>query len=395
MTTEQNKYQSYVFVTLIIMLTATTVAAHQFKVPTIMGDLAGSLNMGSSASWLMSIFTFVGIFLALPAGNLAQKYGAKSMVVGAALFAAVGSIIGSFATSGGLMIASRGIEGIGFILATVCGPLAVGRFVEPSKMGAAIGIWAIWVPVGQILAFNVVPLMIGSMSWNTIWIIFAVASIIMALATQFLVNSKMGNVPRPEAASGPAVKFTDVFSQKNLWLLCFAFSLFNLVFMAAIAFVPVHLETSGMMSKAAAAFVTSLAMIICIVGIPVFGKVSDIIGSRKKPLLLALIVLGPSVALMFSSNVTMVYVGTVLFGALGMGVPGMVLAGVGEVVDRPELAGPGMGLMMIFQNLGMFLGTLIFMPIVAMVGGSFSTAGLVLIPIAVAGLLFAFACKLR
>jgi hypothetical protein len=98
---------------------------------------------------------------------------------------------------------------------------------------------------------------------------------------------------------------------------------------------------------------------------------------------------------MFSTNVSMVYIGTVLFGAIGMGVPGMVLAGVGEVVDRPELAGPGMGLMMIFQNLGMFLGTLIFMPIVAMVGGSFTTAGLVLIPIAVVGLLFAIACKLR
>ncbi|BAE86570.1 MFS transporter [Desulfitobacterium hafniense] len=395
MTEQAKKYQNYLFVTLVIMLTATTIAGHQFKVPTIMGELATSLNMTSSASWLMSIFTFVGIFLALPAGSMAQKFGPKAMIVCAALFAAGGSLIGSLAPSGSLMIASRGIEGIGFILATVCGPLAIARFVEPSKIGSAIGIWAIWVPVGQILAFNITPIMYGSMSWNAIWVIFAVASLVMAAATLFLVNNKKGNVPTAEALSSSAAKFTDVFSQKNLWLLCFSFSLFNLVFMATLSFVPAFLETSGMMGKSAAAFVTTLPMIICMVSLPIFGKVSDIIGSLKKPLLVSLVVLGPSVAMMFSTNISLVYIGAVLFGAIGMGVPAMILSSVGQVVESPELAGPGMGLMMIFQNLGMFLGTLVFMPIVGMMGGNFTSAGLVLIPIAVVALLFALFAKLK
>jgi MFS family permease len=394
-TTEPKRYQNYLLVTFSITLTAATVSCHQFKVPTIMGELAKSLNMAASASWLMSIFTFVGILLALPAGSMAQKFGPKAMIVGAELLAAAGSLIGSVATSGGLMIFSRGIEGIGFILATVCGPLAIGRFVEPAQMGSAMGIWAICVPVGEILAFTITPVMYGAMGWQAIWLVFAVASMIMAAATQFFVNNKMGNVPTGETASGPAVKFTAVFSQKNLWLLCLAFGLFNLVFLATLSFVPDFLETSGLLGKSAAAFVATLPMLICLISLPVFGKVSDMIQSRKKPLMLALAVLGPAAALMYSTNIALVYLGAVLLGAIGMGVPAIILNSVGQVVASPELVGPGMGLMMIFQNVGMFLGTLIFMPLVGMAGGSFPTAGLVLIPIAVVALIFVLMAKLK
>lgn len=393
MTEQTNKYQNYLLVTFVIMLTAVTVAAQQFKVPTIMGDVAAAVNMSESAApWLMSIFTFVGIFLAIPAGSMAQKFTPKVMVVAAALFVAVGSVIGFFATSGSLLIISRGIEGVGFIFATVCGPLAIGRYVEPSKLGFAMGIWAIWVPVGQILAFNLTPVLFNSMSWNSIWMVYAVLSLIMASVVQFAVNGKIGTV---SDSSGPAAKFSDAFAKKNLWLLCIAFCLFNFTFMATISFAPAFLEGSGMMSKSAAAFVTTIPMIICIFSSPVYGKVSDMIHSRKKPLLVALLVLGPSLALMFATSSTLVYVGAVLFGAIGMGVPAMVLTSVGEVVENPELAGPGMGLMMVFQNLGMFLGTLIFPMVVAAMGGNYTSAGMVLIPIVLVALVIAFMAKFK
>lgn len=67
-----------------------------------------------------------------------------------------------------------------------------------------------------------------------------------------------------------------------------------------------------------------------------------------------------------------------------MSVPAMVLSSVGEVVERPELTGPSMGLMLVFSNLGLFLGTLIFPIMVSAMGGNYTTAGLVLIPVALA-----------
>ncbi|CDX04187.1 Arabinose efflux permease [Desulfitobacterium hafniense] len=387
------QYQNYLFVAIVIMFTAVSAAANQFKVPTIMGDLAQSMNMSvSSATWLMSIFTFVGIFLAVPAGSLVQKFGPKMMVVTAVALIGIGSIIGSLATTGTMLIFSRAIEGVGFIFAATAGPTAMSRYVEPSKMGTAMGIWACWVAIGQILAFTLTPMLITSMSWNTIWIIFAVFAIVMALVLQFTINGSMGNVVE---SSGPAVKFSDVFKKKNLWLLCLSFSTFNLAFMALLSFVPTYLEQSGMMTKSGAAFVCTVPMILSIACSIIFGKLSDMLHTHKKLLIVALAALIPALALMFSSSVSMVWIGGIFLGLIAMGVPAMVLSSVGEVVESPELVGPGMGLVMVFQNLGMFIGTAIFMPIAGMFGGNMTMAAYSMIAFAVLGIILALMAKFK
>lgn len=215
----------------------------------------------------------------------------------------------------------------------------------------------------------------------------------MAALLQLVVKGNYGNVV---SSTGPKVKFSAIFGKKNLILLCLAFITFNFVFMSGLTFAPTYLENTGMMTKSAAAFAVSIPMIISIFSSPVFGKLSDLMGGgHKKLLLLGLIVLGPSIALLFSTSTTLVYLGGILFGAIGMGVPAMILGSVGEVAENPELMGPAMGLMMTCQNLGMFLGTSTFMPMVNMVGGSFTTAGLILIPIALIGVLFTIMAKFK
>lgn len=395
MATQQTaKYQNYLLVTLAFVLTATVIAANQFKVPTIMNEVAAAFHMTETqAPWLMSIFTMVGIFLAIPTGTLAQKFGPKVMVVAAAVFIGAGSLLGSFTSSAGILLFSRGIEGVGFIFAAVCGPLAIARYVEPSKVGFATGIWATWVSLGQISAFNITPAMYGSMSLSSIWLIYGVAALVMAVLLQLTVKANMGNVIGDD---GPKANFSALFGKRNLLLLCLAFITFNFVFLGGLTFAPIYLETSGMMTKSAAAFATTIPMIISLFSSPVFGKLSDLMGGgHKKLLLLGLIVLGPSIALLFSTTTSLVYLGGILFGAIGMGVPAMILGSVPEVAEEPELVGPAMGLIMTCQNLGLFLGTSLFMPIVGLVGGSFTAAGMVMIPIALLGVVFTVLAKFK
>lgn len=395
MTSEQTgKYQNYLLVAIMFVLTATVVAANQFKVPTIMNDVARAFNMTESqAPWLMSIFTMVGIFLAIPTGGMAQKFGPKIMVVVAAVFIGVGSIIGSFASSAGMLIFSRGIEGVGFILATVCGPLSIARYVEPSKVGFATGIWTTWVSLGQISAFNITPIMFGSMSLSSIWMVYGIVALVMAVLLQLVIKGNVGNTA---ASTGPKVPFSAIFGKRNLLLLSLGFVTFNMVLMGGLAFAPAYLESSGMMTKSGAAFATTIPMIISIFSCPFFGKLSDIMGGgHKKLLLIALIVLGPSIALLFSTSTALVYLGGILFGAIAMGAPPMIVGAIGEVAESPELIGPAMGLLMTCQNLGMFLGTAIFMSIVGLAGGSFTTAGLILIPIALIGVVLTAMAKFK
>ena len=144
--TKEKRYGSWILIAVCLLLFGTAIASTQYKVPVIMSNLMEMFGMDSgSSSWLMSIFTFVGIVLALPTGALAKKIGPKNVLVIAAVVMVVGSLIGAFSSDGMMLIVSRGIEGVAFIFVTICGPLCVQKYVAPDKIGSATGIWALWV----------------------------------------------------------------------------------------------------------------------------------------------------------------------------------------------------------------------------------------------------------
>ena len=148
----------------------TAIATIQFKVPVVMGDIMANMDMdASSASWLMSIFTFVGIVLALPTGALAKKFGPKTMLLAAAAIIAAGSLLGAFAGNGMVLIVSRAIEGVAFIFVTICGPLAVQKYVAPDKIGSATGIWALWVCLGSVVGGVLTPTLYAAIESGLRW----------------------------------------------------------------------------------------------------------------------------------------------------------------------------------------------------------------------------------
>ena len=113
------RYQNPVLVGIILLISGISVAMIQYKVPTIMTNLMGIFRMdAATASWLMSIFTLVSIFVALPAGALAQRFGARRMLVIACGIAVLGSLIGLFSETSPMLIASREVEGAALTIHT-------------------------------------------------------------------------------------------------------------------------------------------------------------------------------------------------------------------------------------------------------------------------------------
>ena len=65
-TTQPRKYSNAFAIGLVLFLVATAVTMTQYKIPTIMGDIMALFGIDAGlASWLMSVFTFVGIVVAL------------------------------------------------------------------------------------------------------------------------------------------------------------------------------------------------------------------------------------------------------------------------------------------------------------------------------------------
>ncbi|MFD1899736.1 MFS transporter [Enterococcus termitis] len=84
---------------LLLYLGGVVVSLSQLKLVPIQNELGQELGIPLSlVSWLMSVFTVSGIFLAIPGGALVSRFGAKKLLVGLMCCLAVGNLWGFFST---------------------------------------------------------------------------------------------------------------------------------------------------------------------------------------------------------------------------------------------------------------------------------------------------------
>ena len=354
----EKKYANWALIAIAMLLFGTAVATVQYKVPVVMSDIMTNMNMDTnSASWLMSIFTFVGIILALPTGVLAKKFGPKTMLLAAAVVVAAGSLLGAFAGSGMILIISRAIEGIAFIFVTICGPLAVQKYVAPEKIGSATGIWALWVCLGSVIGGTLTPSLYAATGFVGVWVIYAVAAVIFAVVVAVIVKFPGGEgvAEAAEAATEEKVSYAELFKPNTL-LFYFAFLIFNMCLLAVLSYAPTFMQQQGV-DTTLSGFISTLPMLLAVISSPLFGTLSDKMGRCKPLYLAALVVMGPCTLILLTQTGPLMWVGAVVMGLVGLGGPVMCLTSYINVLDRPELMSIGMGMLMLVQSLGQFLGS--------------------------------------
>ncbi|MGH3743303.1 MAG: MFS transporter [Mycobacteriales bacterium] len=120
----------------------------------------------SRLEWVVSGYILVFAALLLVGGRLADAYGRKRLfVVGLAVFTGA-SLLAGLAGSADLLIAARGLQGLGAALVTPA-TLAIltASYPEPRERAAAVGIWT---AVGA-LAIAVGPLLGGVLTQRASW----------------------------------------------------------------------------------------------------------------------------------------------------------------------------------------------------------------------------------
>jgi MFS family permease len=351
------QYGNWVLIAVAMLLFGTAIATIQFKVPVVMGDVMVKMDMdANSASWLMSIFTFVGIILALPTGALAKKFGPKTMLLAAAAIIAAGSLLGAFAGSGMILIVSRAIEGMAFIFVTICGPLAVQKYVAPDKIGSATGIWALWVCLGSVVGGVLTPTLYSSTGFVGVWIIYAVAAVVFAVVVAVIVkNPSKALEEASETAVEEKINYGELV-KPNILLFLVAFLVFNMTLMAVLGFGPTFMQQQGV-EPTLSGFISTLPMLLAVISSPLFGALSDKLGRCKPLYLIALFVMGPCSLILLTQTGPLMWAGAIIMGLVGLGGPVMCLTSYIHVLGRPQLMSIGMGVLMLVQSLGQFLGT--------------------------------------
>lgn len=393
-------YQNPVMIGVVLLIAGISVAMIQYKVPTILTELMALFAMDAkAASWLMSIFTLMSIFVALPTGWLAQKFGAKRMMIVACGIAILGSLIGIASGSSAVLIFSRAVEGVALTILTTCGPIVVQKCVKPEKIGSAMGIWGIWGCLGSTIAAVVTPTVFETLGFSGLWILFAAIAACAAVLVSVVIR-----VPQEAQGQDSAVSESDGFLAekpryremltRDIVLFFVGFAIFNICLLAILSFVPTILQMQGF-DPTLSGLISTAPMLLSVISSPLFGVISDKIGRCKPFLVAAMLVMGPCTLALYAQTGALLWVAVVVMGLVGMGGVGMFLSGYMKLLPRPELASIGMGVMILVQGLGQFLGTFLVQILLGPTLENWVFAGTVLMVMGLVGTVSLLLCRLK
>lgn len=347
-----------------LTLFAVPFAAMQYKVPALLPDLIRDFSLeGQSGPWLITMFTLTGAVMTLCAGPLSDKIGLRKSLLVAGLFAVGGSAMGILFHQPIELVASRGVEGIGFAIVCVCGPIAIERSVPKNAQGLANGIWSIWIPVGAFLGEVASPVVYhGPLGFAGLWGIIVVPIILLAALVVKVVpgedktvgggqdstigaecvskNGASGREGDREARNPIFEKDPDGRTKGsglvslNFVLFLAAWLSFNLLNFAVMSYGPSYLQGTGM-DPTLSGVVTTIPMIMSIATGPIGGAFIDRFGHPKALILFALAANAATTFMLFTTTGAMVWVAVVLMGLFATMTFVATLSSLGLVV-RPE-----------------------------------------------------------
>jgi MFS family permease len=377
----------------VVYLASVVVPFNQFKVPPIMPVLIETFQIDlTQAGLLMSMVAMIGLVLALPTSVILQRLGPKATLLIALGLMALGAGLGALATNFSILLASRMVEGLGMGLLAVTAPAVIAMWFPPDRQGTPMGIWATWMPIGILIIYNLSPLMVSTLGWQSIWWVGAGFALMMMLVVGWLVTRPPQQAPAGEQ-SQTKPKMTQVLANRNIWLLALEFACLNFTMTALGTYYPTFLNEARGYPLAQAAFVASVATLVVLFSSPTAGWLSDRTGSRR--LVLALPFLGLAVLLIFPFHATggQIIALMLIQGLLLGAIPTATFAAAPEVMIKPEWAGLGLAVVLLGQYVGQLLGPIFFSEMVGKQG--WATAGYLLIPFCLIGFFSSWMVKIR
>src|SRR5438132_1156296 len=126
-------------------------------------------------------FADLGMLVGVLAGVLSDRYGRRRLALRGLVLLAAGGAMGALAHDFALLLASRFVEGVGFILFAVPAPALMSALSRDARERAkALSLWSAYMPTGGTLALLAAPVFIATASWRALWLALAAAAMLAA-----------------------------------------------------------------------------------------------------------------------------------------------------------------------------------------------------------------------
>ena len=229
---------------IIVVLAGVSAGLQVWKLPSALPLLRDDLSMTLlQAGTLLGIVQVAGMLGGLAVSLLAELIGERRCLATGLILLCLGSATGAVAWSAAPLMASRAVEGAGFILVAVTGPGLIHRSTPPRRLTTAIGFWGAYQGISTFVGLIAGALVLQVLPWRAWW--WATAA--LALAPLPLV---LARVPRDRARGhgvGTAVtRIARTIRAPGPWTAGLIFACYTLQWMAVVGFLPTIYRDNGM-----------------------------------------------------------------------------------------------------------------------------------------------------
>ncbi len=359
------------WVDIALLLGAGIVAAfHVGKVPPSLPLLRAELGFGlTTAGWVLSTVNIVGMIIGMAAGLLADRIGARRLLLAGLALLAVADVAGSLAQDVLAIILGRFLEGIGFFAVVVAAPPSILRLATARDAKLGMALWSTYMPAGTATMMVIAPFLLQSIGWRGLWLANGALAVLCLLALL-----RRGHRP---TAHGHA-RIDDLWQSiratlaaRGPLLLALCFGTYTFCWMALVGFLPTYMIEQRGIAAGTAGLLTAAVVAANIVGNLGSSPLQALGVPRWALIALAVLAMAIGTIVAFDETASDIwrYIGCLAFSAIGGLGPGALFASVPHNAPRPALIGATGGLMMQGSNLGSTLGPPALALVVTALGG--------------------------
>ena len=377
---------------ILILFGAGILSAFQVgKVPPVLSDIRSDLVISLFyAGWVLSIFNFTGLLLGTFTGAIADAIGHRRLMLTGLVLQIIGCLLGSFADSFSGLLATRFLEGTGFLAVIVSAPTLIFQVVKPKDMTVALSIWTCYLPAGASLMMILVPFILTGTDWKGLWQINAV----ILMAYTLLLSKKTSHIKFMNPSTSVTVKklMQDVIitsTSAGPLILALIFVTYALQWLSVMGFLPTLILEKYGFSKSMASILTASIVFVNIFGNLAGGRLLKRGILRWKLIAFACMVMGLSSIAIYSVDDSFIlnYTGCLIFSIFGGLIPASILGAVPDYAPSKNLIATTNGLVIQGGQAGQVMGPPILAYLVSQTGswssgswflGSVALLGLVL-----------------
>ncbi len=345
-------------------------ALHIGKLPVAIPALQAALGLDLvQAGFLLSLVQLAGMTLGLLVGLAADRLGPRRVMLAGLLLLAGGSAAGAFAPGVPVLLATRVLEGQGFLLAVLPAPALLRLCVQhPPTLARALGWWGAYMPLGTALALLGGAVLMNGIGWRGLWAVLAGLGVLAAFALWRWVPAPRAMPQATPAPLGPRLRRT--LSAPGPWFMALAFFCYSGQWLAVVGFLPTIYSQAGV-EGARLGLLSALAAGINMVGNIGAGRLLAR-GTAPGVVLAtgyACMAVGALLAFGATGQPVVQYLAVLLFSGAGGLIPGTLFGLAVVLAPDRDTVSTTVGWMQQWSSLGQFAGPPLVAALATQVGG--------------------------